>query len=118
MNHENILWFVGSITLSIMVLTIFFRVLKRFGGGGGAPVERFGFRGILGPDTVVTVTLSSGVVFEKVRLVGFTAPDDIKGHFPYELSGMVVLQHPDDSQTIVKSKLIKQIDVPPPMGVA
>jgi len=49
-------------------------------------------------NTRVTVHLSNDNVFEDVVLFGFTQAGNIKQAFPYELSGMRILEHPDGSK--------------------
>ena len=100
----------------VVSLALFFKCLRYFDAKVSPNTERVKIRGVIDGHTRVTIHLSTGAIFENVILVGFTRSDNMKGAFPYELSGMSILEHPDGKRTIVQSKLIKMIDVPCPIA--
>ena len=103
----------GPFVGAIMVLTVFFRLLGWVSGRSAASVTRIAFKGILDERTRATVHLSNGTSFKGARFVGFTDSGSIKGAFPYQLQGMVVLELPDGGRVLVLAKLIRMIEVPP-----
>lgn len=105
---------VGPVVAGIIVLSIFFKLLARWGTSGES-MRRVGLKGILDDKSPATVHLTTGVALENVRFIGFTNPDSMKGPFPFELRGMVIFEHPDGRRTIVAAKMIKMIEVPPKM---
>jgi hypothetical protein len=110
---EQTLSVIGPIVLAIMVLTIFFKAVAWVTRSSSADTTRIKFRGILDDKTRATVHLSTGTSFEDVRFIGFTDPGSIKGHFPFELQGMVILELPDGRRVMIQAKLIRMIEVPP-----
>ncbi|MDF1789011.1 MAG: hypothetical protein P1U82_24325 [Verrucomicrobiales bacterium] len=109
---QTILAFAGAIVGVVVFLTLFFKIIRHFDLKKAPNTERVKLRGVMDENTRVTVHLSNGNVFENVVLVGFTQADNIKQAFPYELSGMSILEHPDGSKTVIQSKLIRMIEVP------
>lgn len=100
------------IVASIIVLTLFFRGLAWLSRVGGKP-ETLSVRGVLKKNTLATVHLSSGEVFERVRLIGYTDPGTIKTHLPYELNGMVILEEENGTRFLVRAKQIRMIVIAP-----
>ena len=96
----------------VVFLTLFFKLIGYFDSKKTPNTERVKLRGVMDENTRVTVHLSNGTVFEDVVLVGFTQADNFKQAFPYELSGMSILEHPNGSKTVIQSKLIRMIEVP------
>lgn len=102
------------IALGIIALTIFFKIVGRFEKAGKP--ESIAIRGILGKQTLVTVHLTGGEKFERVKFVGFTNSESFKTHLPYELSGMVILEDEQQQKYFVRSKAIRLIEVPAEEG--
>jgi hypothetical protein len=104
---------VAPIVGAIMVLTVFFKVVGWMSGRFPASTTRIAFKGVLDARTRATVHLSNGTTLENVRFIGFTEAGSAKHPFPFELQGMVILEHPDGRRTMVPAKLIRMIEVPP-----
>lgn len=104
---------IGSIVVAIMVLTIFFKLINWIGRIFEKSPARIGFKGVLNDRTLATVHLAAGAVLENVRLIGFTDGSPMKGHIPYELNNMVILEHTDGRRTIIQAKSIRMIEVGP-----
>lgn len=102
---------VGTVVLAIVALTLFYRMLSWWDGPGAQP-NRIAIRGVLNEKTLVTIHLNNGVTYENVRCVGFTDNQDPKRVFPWELHGMVIVEHADKRRSIFPAKLIRLIEVP------
>ncbi len=98
----------AAIVGAIVVLTLFYRGLSWL---SGAKAGAMAVRGVLKKDTVATVHLSGGEIFERVRCVGFTNAENMKSNFPFELSGMVILEDESKTRFLVRAKNIKMIVV-------
>jgi hypothetical protein len=110
---EQTISVIGPIVGAIIVLTIFFQVvgwLNRRAGGGPTQIA---LRGILDKSTRATVHLSTGAMFQDVRIIGFIDSGSAKMPFPYDLQSMVILEHADGKRILVHPKLIRMIEVPP-----
>ncbi|MBX9579857.1 MAG: hypothetical protein K2X87_06070 [Gemmataceae bacterium] len=105
---------VGAVVIGIVALATFFYVVSWLTGDSEARARRVGIKRVLNDRTIATVHLVSGTVFENVRFVGYTSSDSIKGGLPYELHGMVILEHPDGRRTLIQAKLVRMIEVPAP----
>ena len=110
---EQTISVVGPIVGAIVVLALFFKLLGWASHRSASRTARFAVKGIFDGNTPATVHLSSGNALEDVRILGFTEASSAKAAFPYELSRMVILQHPDGRHTLVQAKMIRKIDVPP-----
>lgn len=110
---EQTIGVVGPIVGAIIVLTLFFKLLGWVGRGSASGTTRIAVKGIFDGNTSTTIHLSNGDTLEDIRILGFTKPPSIKEGFPHELSGMVILQHPDGRHTIIQAKMIRRIEVPP-----
>lgn len=110
---EQTISVVGPIVGAIVVLALFFRLLGSAGHRSASATTRFVVKGIFDGNTPATVHLSSGNSLEDVRILGFTEPPSAKAPFPFELSRMVILQHPDGRHTLVQAKMIRKIEVLP-----
>jgi hypothetical protein len=104
---------IGPMVGAIMVLTVFFKFVNWLTRQSTSSITRIAFRGILDDATRATVCLSNGTALERVRVVGFTDSASIKGPFPFELQGMVILEHEDGRRIMIQAKLIRMIEVPP-----
>ena len=104
---------VGPIVGAIMLLALFFKLLGWAGRRTAPRTTRLVVAGIFDGDTLATIHLSNGTSLENVRIVGFTEPPSAKSAFPYELSRMAILEHPDGRHTLVQAKMIRKIEVPP-----
>ena len=105
---------IWSIVGGIAVLAIFFRVanwIERALSKGKAPAS-LSLKGVLDKTTYVTLHVSGGEKYEDVRVLGYTDATTGKGSFPWELSGMAVLEHRDGSKTVVAAKRIRCIEIP------
>lgn len=109
----EIVLIVGTIVVAIMVLTAFFKIINWVGRKLENNPVRIGFKGVLNNRTLATVHLTTGTVLENVRLIGFTEGSTMKGHIPYELHSMVILEHADGRRTIIQAKSIRMIEVGP-----
>lgn len=105
---------VGAIVLGVVALATFFYLASRLTGDPQESPRRVGIRRVLDDRTRAAVHLAAGAVIEDVRFVGHISADSIKGGVPYELRGMVILEHPDGRRTLIQAKLIRQIEVPAP----
>jgi hypothetical protein len=110
---EQAVSIVGAIVGGIIVLTIFFKVMGWLSDRANLKLMRIRFQGVLDENTRATVHLTSGASLENVRLAGFTEPGAVKGPFPFELRGMVILEHADGRRIMLSPKLIRMIEVPP-----
>lgn len=110
---EQTIGVVGPVVGAIIVLTLFFNFLGWVGLRTASGTTRIAVRGVFDGNTSTTIHLSNGETLEDIRILGFTKPPSVKAGFPYELSGMVILQHPDGRHTIIRAKMIRKIEVPP-----
>ena len=99
------------IALGIMALAVFFTLLSRLTQSGAKP-DALAIRGILKKNTWATVHTASET-FDRVKFLGFTNTESIKTHLPYELNGMVILEHPDGTRTLIRAKAIRMIVIQP-----
>ena len=106
---------VGAIVLAIsggiVMLTLFFRGMSWL--SGGAKPETIAVRGVLKKETLATIHMTGGKVFERVRFVGFTNSETMKTHLPYELNGMVILEDEQQHRYLVRAKNIQMIEIAP-----
>ena len=105
------------ITLGIMALALFFKLLARVSSNSTKP-DTIAVRGILKKDTWATVHMAGSEKFDRVRFVGFTNTDSMKTHLPYELNGMVILEDETKRQYMVRAKSIRMIVIDPNQGAA
>lgn len=103
---------VAVIVAAIVVLTLFFRGLSWISSAGSVP-DTIAVRGVLKKDTLATVHLSGGELFERVRFIGFTNTETMKTRLPYELNGMVILEDEKKQRYLVRAKNIRMIIVAP-----
>ena len=92
---EQTISIVAPFVLAIIVLTLFFQFMGWIARGATAKSRNIAIKGILDQKTPATVHLMNGTTFENVRLIGFTDSSSVKGPFPYELMGMLILEDPD-----------------------
>ena len=108
---EQMLSLVGPIVGAIVFLTLFFKLIGWF--DARSAVKRLPFKGVLDELTVATVHLVGGATIENVRVIGFTTdPSGAKDMLPYELRGMVILEHADGRRTLIQAKTVRMIEVP------
>ena len=67
---------------------------------------------MLRKNTLVTVHLEDGKVFERVRLLGFSSAAG-KGRLPFELNGMMILEDESKTRFLVPAKSIRMVEIPP-----
>ena len=101
---------VTAIAGGIVFLAIFFR-LASWSSKREARLKGLAVRGVLSPDSVVTVHLSNGDVIEGVRFVGFTDHESIQGGLPSEMAGMAVLEESQGRRRLVRAKDVRMIVV-------
>ncbi len=98
-----------AVALGIIVLSIFFKVLSRFGRTKDEP-PLIKLKGFFKNAEFVDVHLGGTNVLKKVKVVGVSDVSQIgKGGFPYELNGMVVLEKENKKRIMIKAKLITMI---------
>ncbi len=110
----------GSIVLTVVTLTLFFRGLDwltrkvRRVANPKLP-RRHMLLDVLDPETPITIHLVGEGELRDVHYLG-ALPDefDKTGAVPHELRSFVVLGHPDGSRSLIRPKSIKSIDAPPP----
>ncbi|MEM8783250.1 MAG: hypothetical protein AAGE65_10410 [Planctomycetota bacterium] len=107
---EETISIVGPVVGGIIALAIFFKLLNKTASSSDSPT-RIAFKGVLDDETLATVHVTGGKTFEDVRLIGFTDSSSVKGPFPYELNGMVILEHRDGRRTMIQAKSIRMIEV-------
>jgi hypothetical protein len=96
----------------IVVLTLFYRLMGKLSRTDSKP-DTLAIRGVLKPNTIVTVHLLDQEIFERVRFVGFTRTEGRKVHWPFELSGMVILEDEQKQRYLVRAKDIRKIVIAP-----
>jgi len=106
---EQTISVVGPVVGGIVFLTLFFKVVG-WVSAKSSP-KRIKFKGVLDDYTLCTVHAAGGTTFENVRMIGFTDSAPAKGPFPYELRGMVILEHSDGKRTMIQAKNIRMIEV-------
>src|SRR5688572_28688249 len=106
---EHTISVVGPVVGGIVFLTLFFKLVGWM-SSKSAP-NRIKFKGVLDDHTLCTVHAAGGTTFENVRLIGFTDSASAKGPVPYELHGMVILEHSDGRRTMIQAKNIRMIEV-------
>lgn len=107
---EQMLSVVGPIVGAIVFLTLFFKLIGWL--SARSAVKRLPFKGVLDELTVATVHLVGGATIENVRVIGFTDPSSAKDMLPYELRGMVILEHADGRRMLIQAKTVRMIEVP------
>ncbi|MEJ7591386.1 MAG: hypothetical protein WKF77_07545 [Planctomycetaceae bacterium] len=100
----------AAIVGAIVVLTLFYRGLSWL-SGAGSKLGTIDVRGVLKKDTIATIHLAGGDIFERVRFIGFTNTETMKAHLPFELNGMVILEDEQKTRFLVRAKNIKMIVV-------
>ncbi len=101
-----------AIVAGVIILTLFYRCLTWMNDAGAKP-ETLAIRGILKTETLATVHLLGGQVFERVRFIGFTHSESMKMRFPLELNGMVILEDEQRKQFLIRAKNIQMIVIAP-----
>lgn len=101
-----------AIVGTVIVLTLFFRGLSWL-SGSDSKTETFAIRGILKNNTLATVHACGGKKFERVCIIGFTDNPNMKTRFPFELTGMVILEDEQHQRYLIRAKDIQMIVVPP-----
>ncbi|MFI4855174.1 MAG: hypothetical protein ACIAQF_09410 [Phycisphaerales bacterium JB065] len=105
---------IWSIVGAIMALAIFFKAMRwlEYALNKGKGPAKFSLKGVLDRTTFVTVHVSGGEKYEDVRILGYTDSSAEKGIVPWELTGMVVLEHRDGGKTVISAKRIRSIEIP------
>lgn len=103
------------IVAAIVVLTLFYRGLAWL-TGSSSKADTIAVRGVLKTETRATVHVSGKEPFERVRLIGYTNADSIKGRIPYELNGMIILEDEQKTRFLIRARDIRMIEVPPDTG--
>lgn len=102
------------LALGIMALALFFTALSWLGSRvRGAKPESLAVRGVLKKGTWATVHMTGAETFEQVRLLGFTDSQSVKGHIPWDLNGMVILEDREGKRLLVRAKAIRMIVIAP-----
>ena len=98
-----------AIAVGIMILSIFFKILSRFGKQVDQPPV-IKLKGFFQDAEYVDVHLGGTNVLKRVKVIGVSDASRIgKGGFPYELNGMVVLEKENKKRIMIKAKLISMI---------
>src|SRR5262245_20867273 len=92
---------VGTIVASIILLTLFFKLLSLFSRKESTAILGVSLRGVLDDKTLVTIHPENGAALHDVRLVGFIEREAVKGDFPWELHGMLVLEQNDGRRVLI-----------------
>lgn len=101
------------IVLGVVLLTFFHRLVSWWDGDKKS-ADSIAIKGLLEPDTLATVHLNGGrEILSDVRLIGFTNAESLKGRFPLELHGMLVLEDATGQRIFVRAKNIKMIVAAP-----
>jgi len=100
---------IGAFCLGIIILAIFFTGLGYIKNGFGGP-KIIKMRNFVGNDVLVNVHLTGGKTLERMKWVGFTDGGSVKGHIPFQLTNMVVLENEQGLKTLLRSDSIKLIE--------
>lgn len=103
---------VTAIVGGVVVLTLFYRGLSWISGAGSKP-ETIAIRGVLKRDTLATIHLAGGKVFERTRFIGFMNSEMMKTNYPFELNGMVILEDEQKQRYLVRARNIQMIVIAP-----
>ena len=101
---------VGTVAAAIVLLTLFFRFLGWWDRRGDG-VKSVATSKALSTHPRTKVHIGSGKTIENVRVVGVTDSNAGKG-MPWELSGMLILEHEDGSRTLLQAKTVRMIEIP------
>jgi hypothetical protein len=102
----------GSIILTVVLLTLFFRLLGRLDRRRPGDVERLEARSVLGPRQPITIRLVDRSVMADVRLLG-TFAEEFDRRAPMPLRDMLIVAHPDGRRTLIRAKDVRSMELPP-----
>lgn len=99
---------IGAICIGVMALAVFFTILngiqRRF-----SKTSLIKFRGALSESELLNVHINSGKTVLRVKFVGFTDPNSMKG-VPYALYNMAVFEHLDGKRVLLRADTIRMIE--------
>ena len=104
------LWISGisAICIGVMALAVFFSVLngiqRRF-----AKTPFIKLKGVFNQSELLNVHINGGKTVSRVKFVGFTDPNSMKG-VPYQLNNMAVFEHTDGKRILVRADTIRMIE--------
>ena len=111
---ENFITFgagVLSITIGIMVLTLFFHVLSwLFDRPKSEPIT---FKDVLRQEARLTVHMAGGSTYECVRFVGVPNNETTRTFLPSELHGMIILDEEKGGRLLVRAEHVQLIEIAP-----
>ena len=105
-----IMWIsvIGAICIGIMALAIFFTLLnaiqRRF-----SKTAIIKLKGIFKTSELLNVHLNGAKIVSRVKFVGFTDPNSMKG-VPYHLNNMVVFETTDGKRVLLRADTIRMIE--------
>ena len=105
----EVLGFVAAMCLGVMVLTLFFTGL----GFLKSKTRRFAVikaKDFVRDGRLVNVHLSSGIVYRRVRFIGFTDQDAAKNGIPFQLAQMVVCETEEGARVLFRPDALRIIE--------
>jgi len=105
---EHTVSIVGPVVGAIVFLTVFFKLIGRW--GRGRQMTRIQLDNVLTKETLVTLLLDDGTKLESVYLLGINEDDG--ADYVFALRHMIVVGHPDGRRKLIKPDAIRMIDIP------
>jgi hypothetical protein len=108
---ESAISIVGTVVVAIILLTVFFRILKAFDPKKEED-QRISYQELFKDVDKANVQAGDGKLYENVRILGIT--DSYQNRtMPWEAGGMLVLERSDGSRVLVQAKQVLAVEIPP-----
>jgi hypothetical protein len=99
---------VSGLCVGIIILTLFFSLVAYL--KSKLSKEKVGkMESYIRDGNFVDVHLANGNTLQRMKFIGFTSRATVKGHVPFQLGNMVVLENEQGLRTLIRADSIKMI---------
>jgi small nuclear ribonucleoprotein (snRNP)-like protein len=99
---------IGAICIGVMALTVFFTLLNAI-QRHFSKTAIIKLKGVFKTSEWLNVHLNGAKTIERVKFVGYTDPNSMKG-VPYHLNNMVVFETADGKRVLLRADTIRMIE--------
>lgn len=102
--------FIAAVVIGIIAIALFFMAVGWIRRLPGDPAV-VKINKLLNKVERINIHLKNGKMLDRVKFVGFADSGSASGgHIPYQLAGMVVLEHSNGKRVLIRADLIQMIE--------